>query len=141
MISVANDADVRNVFTAYVESAISRCKTRYLYKKYEYEKEMLLLDKLEWDKFVDTTELVPFSFDEMDEESIIDSIENDNLLISVLKLSEKERKILNVHAVYKMKHSEIADILEMSQSSVQKSYQRTIAKIKNDMRGGFNEKF
>ena len=38
MISVANDADVRNVFTAYVESAISRCKTRYLYKKYEYEK-------------------------------------------------------------------------------------------------------
>jgi len=46
-----------------------------------------------------------------------------------------------LHAVYKMKHSEIADILEMSQCSVQKSYQRTIAKIKNDMRGGFNEKF
>ena len=136
MISVANDADVRNVFTAYVESAISRCKTRYLYKKYEYEKEMLLLDKLEWDKFVDTTELVPFSFDEMDEESIIDSIENDNLLISVLKLSEKERKILNLHAVYKMKHSEIADILEEPMGTVAWRYRQAIKTLR---RCGYEE--
>ena len=131
MISMTNDSDVRNVFTAYVEKALSRCKTKYLYKKYEYERELLFWDKLEWDKFVDTAELVPFSFDEMDEESIIDSIENDNLLISVLKLSEKERKILNLHAVYKMKHSEIADILEKEPKAIDNAIQRIKNKLKN----------
>jgi len=132
------DSKLRNEFTAYVEKAIWRTKAKYLYKKYEYEREMLLLDKLEWDKFVDTTELVPFSFDEIDEESIINSIENDNLLISILKLSEKERKILNLHAVYKMKHIEIADTLGLSKTAVEKKYQRTIEKIRKDMRGEIN---
>jgi len=132
------DSKLRNEFTAYVEKAIWRTKAKYLYKKYEYEREMLLLDKLEWDKFVDTTELVPFSFDEIDEESIINSIENDNLLISILKLSEKERKILNLHAVYKMKHMEIADTLGMSESAVQKNYQKNIEKIRKEMRGGID---
>lgn len=129
------DSDVRNVFTAYVEKSLSRCKMKYLSKKYEYEKEFLFLDKVEWDKFVDETNIVPFSFDEMDEESIINSIENDNLLISILKLNEKERKILNLHAVYKMKHREIADTLGMTKNAVEKNYQRTIEKIRNDMRG------
>ena len=129
------DSDVRNVFTAYVEKSLSRCKTKYLSKKYEYEKELLFLDAVEWDKFVDETNIVPFSFDEMDEESIINSIENDNLLISILKLNEKERKILNLHAVYKMKHREIADTLGMTKNAVEKNYQRTIEKIRNEMRG------
>lgn len=133
------DSDVRNVFTAYVEKSLSRCKIKYLSKKYEYEKEFLYLDEVEWDKFVDETNIVPFSFDEMDEESIINSIENDNLFISILKLNEKERKILNLHAVYKMKHREIADILGMSKNAVEKNYQRTIEKIRNDMRGDNNE--
>jgi len=135
------DSDVRNVFTAYVTKSLSRCKIKYLSKKYEYEKEFLFLDKVEWDKFVDKTELVPFSFDEMDEQSIIDSIENDNLLISILKLNEKERKILNLHAVYKMKHFEIADILGMRKNAVEQCYRRLIMKIKDDMRGENDEQF
>jgi len=132
------DSDVRNVFTAYVEKALSRCRVKYLYKKYEYENEFLFLDKVEWDKFVDETDIVPFSFDEINEESIINSIENDNLLISILKLNEKERKILNLHAVYKMKHLEIADILGMSKNAVEKNYQRAIEKIRKEMRGDIN---
>ena len=123
----------------YVEKALSRCRVKYLYKKYEYENEFLFLDKVEWDKFVDETDIVPFSFDEIDEESIINSIENDNLLISILKLNEKERKILNLHAVYKMKHLEIADILGMRKNAVEQCYRRLIKKIKDDMRGEIDE--
>jgi len=133
------DSDVRNVFTAYVEKALSRCKTKYLYKKYEYERDFLFWDKLEWDKFANEVDIVPFSFEEMNEDSIINSIENDNLLISILKLNEKERKILNLHAVHKMKHSEIANILEMKKNAVEQCYRRVIMKIKDDMRGDFDE--
>ena len=132
------NSKLRNEFTSYVEKAIWRAKTRYLHQKYEYEKEMILLDKLEWDKFADKAELVPFSFEEVNEESIINSIENDSLLIAILKLSEQERKILNLHAVYKMKHIEIADTLGLSKTAVEKKYQRTIEKIRKDMRGEIN---
>ena len=134
-----NDADVRNVFTAYVEKSLSRCKVKYLRKKHEYEKGVLLLDNFEWDTFAIVADAVPFSFEEFDEESIINSIENDNVLISILKLSDKERKILNLHAVYKMKHSEIADILGIKKGNVEKCYQRVIEKIRKNMRGENNE--
>ena len=138
---MANDTELRNVFTAYVVKALERAKVRYLVKKYEYERKIILFDSFEGDKFAENVDLVPFSFEDFKEQNIIDSIENDSLLISILKLKEKERKVLNLHAVYKMKHTEIADILGVSVSSVEKTYQRVLAKIKDDMRGNKNGKF
>jgi len=136
-----SDEDVRNVFTAYVIRALQRCKFKYLYRKNEYEKRNISLSDSEWDKFTNGLDYVPFSFEEINENNIVDSIENDNLLIAILKLNEKERKILNLHAVYKMKHSEIADFLGLTKSSVEKTYQRVLAKIKKCMRGDENEEF
>ena len=58
---------------------------------------------------------------------------NDQLLIAVLKLSDRERKILNLHLVHKMKHAEIAAILGLRQNTVEQCYARTLKKLRRYM--------
>lgn len=58
---------------------------------------------------------------------------NDQLLVAVLKLSDRERKILNLHLVHKMKHAEIAAILGLRTNTVEQCYSRTIKKLRRYM--------
>lgn len=58
---------------------------------------------------------------------------SDQLSIAVLKLSNRERKSLNLHLVCKMKYAEIAAILGLRTNTVERCYARTIKKLRRYM--------
>ena len=132
------DESLHNLFTAYVVTAIRRQKAQYLMKKSREQKMVVSLDELLESNKVDPA-LITF-FDEMDrlfdsEATLENIICNDMLLIGILKLSDRERRILNLRLVRKMKHEEIADLLGLNKKTVEKAYERLIKKLRAHMRG------
>jgi RNA polymerase sigma factor (sigma-70 family) len=55
--------------------------------------------------------------------------------VGILKLSDRERRILNLRMIRKMKHSEIADLLGLNSNTVEKAYERLIKKLRAHMGG------
>jgi len=138
------DESLHNLFTAYVVTAIRRQKAQYLMKKSREQKMVVSLDELLESNKVDPA-LITF-FDEMDrlfdsEATLENIICNDMLLIGILKLSDRERRILNLRLVRKMKHEEIADLLGLNKKTVEKAYERLIKKLRAHMRGEKCEEF
>ena len=138
------DESLHNLFTAYVVTAIRRQKAQYLMKKSREQKMVVSLDELLESNKVDPA-LITF-FDEMDrlfdsEATLENIICNDMLLIGILKLSDRERRILNLRLVRKMKHEEIADLLGLNKKTVEKAYERLINKLRAYMRGEKGEEF
>ena len=138
------DESLHNLFTAYVVTAIRRQKAKYLIKKSREQKMVVSLDELLESNKVDPA-LITF-FDEMDrlfdsEATLENIICNDMLLIGILKLSDRERRILNLRLVRKMKHGEIADLLGLNKKTVEKAYERLIKKLRAHMRGEKGEEF
>jgi len=138
------DESLHNLFTAYVVTAIRRQKAQYLMKKSREQKMVVSLDELLESNKVDPA-LITF-FDEMDrlfdsEATLENIICNDMLLIGILKLSDRERRILNLRLVRKMKHEEIADLLGLNKKTVEKAYERLIKKLRAHMRGEKGEEF
>jgi len=138
------DESLHNLFTAYVVTAIRRQKAQYLMKKSREQKMVVSLDEMLESNMVDPA-LITF-FDEMDrlfdsEATLENIICNDMLLIGILKLSDRERRILNLRLVRKMKHEEIADLLGLNKKTVEKAYERLIKKLRAHMRGEKGEEF
>ena len=137
----AEDERLHNQFTAYFLTALRRRKGKYLMKYYEHQRMVTSLDKL-----LDRQEEMPggpldknLAVYEDEVERILrdgaleEVICSDQLLIAVLKLSDRERKILNLHLVHKMKHAEIAAILGLRTNTVEQCYARTIKKLRRYM--------
>lgn len=137
----AEDERLHNQFTAYFLTALRRRKAKYLMKYYEHQRMVTSLDEL-----LDRQEEMPggsldksLAVYEDEVEHILrnwaleEVICNDQLLVAVLKLSDRERKILNLHLVHKMKHAEIAAILGLRQNTVEQCYSRTIKKLRRYM--------
>ena len=121
----AEDERLHNQFTAYFLTALRRRKGKYLMKYYEHQRMVTSLDEL-----LDRQEEVERILRDGALEEVICS---DQLLIAVLKLSDRERKILNLHLVHKMKHAEIAAILGLRTNTVEQCYARTIKKLRRYM--------
>lgn len=64
---------------------------------------------------------------------LLDNIENEHLKTAIKRLSEKELRILEMRIFKKLKHKEIALLLNMSAPAVGKSYQRVLLKLKKTM--------
>lgn len=139
----AEDERLHNQFTAYILTALRRRKAKYLAKYFLDRRMVTSLDEL-----LDRQEELPGEpldkslavyEDEVEqilrEGALEEVICNDQLLIAILKLSDRERKILNLHLVHKMKHSEIAAILGLRQNTVEQCYSRTIKKLRRYMEG------
>lgn len=137
----AEDERLHNQFTAYFLTALRRRKAKYLMKYYEHQRMVTSLDEL-----LDRQEEMPggsldksLAVCEDEVEHILrdwaleEVICNDQLLVAILKLSDRERKILNLHLVHKMKHAEIAAILGLRQNTVEQCYSRTIKKLRRYM--------
>ena len=139
-----NEDEVHYRFTAYVVTAIRRSKMRYLVKKRKHES-LLSLDQLleengdqvqlDVDAFADGT--YSAEFQEIFETGVLEEIiGNDSLLAAVLKLSDRERKILNLRLLQNMKHEEIGDLLGIKKATAEKCYQRALAKLRNYLEEG-----
>ncbi len=135
------DERLHNQFTAYFLTALRRRKAKYLMKYYEHQRMVTSLDEL-----LDRQERLPgglldegltFYQDEVvlifQESALEEVICNDQLLVAILKLSDRERKVLNLHLVHKMKHAEIAAILGLRTNTVEQCYARTIKKPRRYM--------
>lgn len=144
----AEDERFHRQFTAYFLIALRRRKAKYLAKYYERQRMITSLDEL-----LDRQEAYPntpldkgltFYQDEVElifqEDALEELICGNQLLVAILKLSDRERKILNLHLIHKMKHAEIAAILELRQNTVEQCYSRTIKKLKKYMEGEEDER-
>jgi RNA polymerase sigma factor (sigma-70 family) len=132
------DKAVENRFTAYVITAIRNQKIMYSMKNAKDIRFLQSLDEM-LDHGLHPQPLV-VGFEEyeqmLDGKSALESVIcNDKLLIAILKLSDRERRILNLHLIHKMKHGEIADLLGLRQNTVEKAYSRLIGKLRGHMRG------
>lgn len=141
---LTEDENLHNRFTAYVVTAVRNQKKWYLMKNAQDEKMVVSLDEMLETHAADPAFIV--FFDELDqlfesESTLEDIICNDMLLIAILKLSDRERRILNLRLIRKMKHSEIADLLGLNLKTVEKAYERLIKKLRMHMRGGRDEEF
>lgn len=142
----SEDEIIHQRFTAYVIAAIRNQKTSWLSKKSKDAKMLVSLEEmLEYGEF--DPAFIAEGFDEENERLWDNSITlesiicNDKLLIGILKLSERERKILNLHLIQKMKHGEIADFLGLKRNTVEQAYSRLIKKLRLHMKGVRDEEF
>lgn len=144
----AEDERLHNQFTAYFLTALRRRKAKYLLKYYEHQRMVTsleeLLDRQEELPGEPLDEKLTFHQDEVDlifqEGALEEVICGDQLLVAILKLSDRERKILNLHLIHKMKHAEIAAILGLRQNTVEQCYSRTIKKLRRYMEGEEDER-
>ena len=132
----AEDERLHNQFTAYFLTALRRRKGKYLMKYYEHRRMVTSLDEL-LDRQGPSDKNLAVYEDEVErilrDGALEEVICSDQLLIAVLKLSDRERKILNLHLVHKMKHAEIAAILGLRTNTVEQCYARTIKKLRRYM--------
>lgn len=136
----ADDERLHAQFTAYFITALRRSKARYLLGKYRDKKVVTSLDELlEHPESSGKPQLVtyPAELEQIFETGALEDIlSNDRLLVAVLKLSDRERKILNLRIVHHMKHAEIASILGVRQNTVEQGYSRAIRKLRLYLEGG-----
>ncbi len=135
---LSEDENVHNRFTAYVLTALRNRRTNYLVKKSRDERNTVSLEEMLAMPEIDPALVIPC--DELalilDNESTLESVIcNDALLVGILKLSDRERRILNLRFIQKMKHAEIADLLGLNGKTVEKAYERLIKKLRAHMGG------
>lgn len=133
------DEEVHGIFTKYVRKAIEGARITYIQKKY-HNRAISLEGLLE--SAPDT-----LAFDDPSLELVLDNMEsleqiicNDSLLVAILRLNDRERRIMSLRLVHKMKHREIADLLGVTPHTVEKSYSRSIMKLREYLEEGKSEK-
>ena len=134
-----DDERLHGQFTAYFITALRRRKTKYLMKKHQDRQNVVSLDELLERPLGERLPeaLITYPTDGFSlEDALEDIICNDKLLVAILKLNDRERKILNLYLVHKMKHAEIASILGLRKNTVEQAYARTIRKLRHDLEGG-----
>ncbi len=108
--------DVRNRFTAYVQTALRNRRARYL----SGDKSRVQIESSELlDAYI-------FS-----EKACFSVAEREILLSALDKIQERERKIVYLRAVQEKSFVEIATALGMKYSSVTMVYYRALGKLKN----------
>ncbi len=110
--------DVRNRFTAYVQTALRNRKARYL----SGDKSRVQMESSE----------LPGDFI-ISEEACFSVAETEILLSALEKIQERERKIVYQRAVQEKSFVEIATALEMKYSSVTMVYYRALRKLRSLM--------
>lgn len=127
-------------FTNYVKKAIEGGRKRYIAKKYRSKMVSLeeLLSRDDPALAVEDPEL-ELVLDNM--ESLEQVICNDALLVAILRLSDRERRIMNLRLVHKMKHREIADLLGVTTNTVELCYARSIKKLREYLKEDRDEEF
>lgn len=128
-------------FTAYVVAAVRNNKIRYLTKKNRNRMELSLDDLLEHVTETDLQADPSLVSDNLIDGILEEKLEleqlicNDALLIALLTLNERERRILNLHLLQKMKFGEVANLLDLKKKTVEKCYERAIKKIRKHFEG------
>jgi RNA polymerase sigma factor (sigma-70 family) len=141
-LHLSEDENIHNRFTAYVVTALRNQKMQYMMKQSRYERQTVSLDEMLEMPEIPAALMAPFDdmVNMLDNDSALESIIcNDTLLTGILKLSDRERRILNLRMLHKMKHAEIADLLGLNLKTVEKAYERLIKKLRVHM-GGVTDK-
>lgn len=137
-----NEDEILARFTGYVTTALRNGKIRYLSRKSRDSRNLSLdelLDHVDEPDIQSDPELITYnSFDSLcnNEATLEDMISNDSLLIAILKLNDRERRIINLYLLQKMKVSDIADLLDMKKKTAERCYERAIKKIRSHLEGG-----
>jgi RNA polymerase sigma factor, sigma-70 family len=117
------DHAVQNRFTAYLQTAVKHCKSRYLIKKYNMIKQEYL--------YGDDTELI----DSIEDHSIVNpyQIENDELIQALSVLTPREQQIVLRRAILEESFLDIADYVGMKYVTVKAIYYRALKKLRKEL--------
>jgi len=135
-----SDEHVYHAFTRYVQLTLEGTRKNYISKRIRDKAISLdiLVDNEDPSLAVESDEL-ELVLDNM--ESLEQIICNDALLVAILRLSDRERRIMNLYLVHKMKHREIADLLGLSTNTVIQGYSRLLKKLREYLKEDRDEKF
>lgn len=131
LYSERTDDELYAQFTKYVKRAIEGCRAKYIKKCFHVRATSASLEELL------AGEDPILAADDPELELVLDNMEsleqmicNDALLVAILRLSDRERRVMNLHLVHKMKHREIADLLGVTVNTIELCYARSIKKLR-----------
>lgn len=128
------DDRIQNQFTAYLCKTIHGTRQRFLMQRHN--------NVQSWEEFDDSlfergelcsSSLFAESMEDkvpVTDKNLEDMISSNALLLGILKLSERERKVLYLHTICHLKHREIADFLGLKEPTVKQCYSNLIRKLK-----------
>ena len=120
---------IQNRFTAYLETAIHRKKTRYQQDKRKRQYCEISLEEQEYLPEPRTES------DMLENLPVLERLENFRLQCALEKHAERNLYIFFARALYGYSFVEIAAELEMEYKTVTMAYYRMIARIRKELRG------
>lgn len=126
----SEDEILRNSFTSYLMIAIQRRRKDYLQHQLRNLEITGLMDSIEADELFDIEE------EAMAEMPLMMKLENQELLLALQMLEERERYVLLNRALEEKSFDMLSMELGMTYKGVSAIYYRAVQKIRNRMRGG-----
>ncbi|MDF2566917.1 MAG: Sigma-70, region 4 [Oscillospiraceae bacterium] len=131
---VTKNDTLQNCFTAYVHRSLHRERIKYVKKTTAQHFVEIPISDFS-DLSTEDAYTFPNSVDDLFfEHSVeLETLDNKKLSYAILKLSDRDRKILFLHVLDGYKHAEIANMLRLSSAAVQKAYWRSIKYLRCNM--------
>lgn len=124
------DEILRNRFTSYLMIAIQRRRKDYLQHQLRDMEITGLMDSIEADEQYDIEE------EALSEMPLMMKLENQELLLALQMLGERERYVLLNRALEEKSFDMLSMELGMTYKGVSAIYYRAVQKVRNRMRGG-----
>ena len=123
---LAEDRELQNRFTAYVQEAMTNTRSTYYTKKKKHEEHETVYDEADDFTITDSGDMLNalFSFN-------LDFFENISLLKAFQKLSGKDMTIIKLRVLYGNSFREIGKVLGMTEMAVRKRYNRAIKVLRD----------
>ncbi len=125
----SEDDILQNRFTAYLITAIKRHKIRYLNRKDEQQQSEISIDEhgLEFQFSIEDDLLYTLS--------LLEQIENEDLLLALKRARERELHIFLTHIIEDRSFAELSKELGISYKAVTHLYYRFMDKIRKELGG------
>ena len=124
------DEILRNRFTSYLMIAIQRRRKDYVQHQFSNMEITGLMDSVEADELYDIEE------EALAEMPLMMKLENQELLLALQQLGERERYVLLNRALEEKSFETLSIELGMTYKGVSAVYYRAVQKVRNRMRGG-----
>lgn len=124
------DSDIlHNQFTKYLVAAVQRRRWDYI----NHQTKKACIDNILISQLIEELFQVDHYF--LNEHSVLEYLENEELIHAINKISTRERYVFLSHVLEEKNFSELAKELNLSYKGVAAIYYRTIQKVKSKIKG------
>jgi len=131
---------IQNIFTAYLQTALKRRKEQYiiqLSRIQTHEVSSELMESFKIESVIHDSDDVFFGTNISQIDRTLERlISHDLLLAAVLRLNERDRRLLYLRAIMELPFKNIAGELGLSEDAAQKAYTRALQHLRAEFGGG-----